>query len=245
MLQKRSLGIHDSIAEELFPQGMDGDGSAIRMVRGHPRAPFERWFSRHKDSRASDGGRSISKKDVVAVDATPLVAQPRAGPAAHAKACARVKQLQNAIDALDEKDTLVARRFSNGNGSENWWQGRSWRLHRRMFGMERPCWSARGGCSGCLPSTVVSSVNEELERLRGLVAELMRPKGRSTTLSEPGRVANSDVVAHECPSWQHSQARTLAAPSLDSVPMNQIVASSSQQQWIWRVPKTVNAGWSL
>ena len=34
---------------------------------------------------------------------------PRAGPdEAHAAACARVKQLQNAIDALDEKDPLVA-----------------------------------------------------------------------------------------------------------------------------------------
>ena len=33
----------------------------------------------------------------------------RAGPdEAHAAACARVKQLQNAIDALDEKDPLVA-----------------------------------------------------------------------------------------------------------------------------------------
>ena len=45
---------------------------------------------------------------------------------------------------------------------------------------------------------VMFSVNEELERLRGLVAELMPPnsEGKSTTLSEPSRVANADVVAH-------------------------------------------------
>ena len=96
----------------------------------------------------------------------------RAGPdEIHAAACARVKQLQNAIDALDEKDPLVASlraelqkarskarvvpvedriksttAFLEAGRSGERIGGKegSWRLHRRMSGMERPGWSGSG-----------------------------------------------------------------------------------------------------
>ena len=53
------------------------------MRSSEARAPLQcvghrrNTLSRLVDSRVSDGGRSISKKDVVAVGATPLVAQPK------------------------------------------------------------------------------------------------------------------------------------------------------------------------
>ena len=137
-----------------------------------------------------------------------------------------MKQLQNAVDALDEKDPLVAslraelqkarskarvvpvedRIKSTTAFLERAWKRES--VARKELEVAQE--DVRDGEARlerlraeavedvCPPTVVESSVNEELERLRGLVAELMRPnsEGRSTTLSEPSRVANSDVVAH-------------------------------------------------
>ena len=149
---------------------------------------------------------------------------PRSGPdEAHAAACARVKQLQNAID--DPLVTSLRAELQKARSkarvvpvedrikSTTAFLGRA--RKRGIGGRE-----GVGGCTGgrpgearlerhraeaaqdvCPPTVVESSVNAELERLRGLVADLMRPnsEGRSTTLSEPGRNANSDVVrTHEC-----------------------------------------------
>ena len=269
---------------------MDGDGSAVRMVRGHPRPapPFSTLATGAALSVAmwTAETRSVSKKDVAAVGATLLVAQPRFPTSepvpdeAHAAACARVKQLQNAIDALDEKDPLVAspraelqkvRSKARVVPVEDRIQSTTAFLERARkresvarkelevaqedvrdgeARLERL--RAEAAQDVCPPTVVESSVNAELERLRGLVAELRaNSEESSTTLSEPSRVANPDVVAHmnaelaalpqerdalqasvqALPNPDNSarrkQARTLAAPSLDLVPVNQIIASSS------------------
>ena len=168
------------------------------VIRG-PRPPSVRWPQEQHLRPPNGAERATGEGQFPRRTSWPLAqphvtqprfpTQPELVPTRLTPQRARVKQLHNAIDALDEKDPLVASlraemqkahskarvvpvedRIKSTIGGKEGVGG----CTRRRTGRRGPVGAVPGGgCSGSHSRR--TSVNAELERLRGLVVELTRP----------------------------------------------------------------------